>query len=123
MSLDDGPGEGVIQELKRRRVIRVMIAYVAACLGVLSAASLGVDFAGGPEWVFRALLGAAALGFPSVAVLAWTFDVTPEGIVRTPDRPSAAPPGDAVPAWVWSAVVSTGLFLAVGSWLLRRAFM
>ncbi len=123
MSLDDGPAEGVIQELKRRRVIRVMIAYVAVCLGVLSAASLLVDFAGRPEWVFRALLGAAALGFPATAVLAWTFDVTPEGIVRTPETPSAASPGDAVPAWAWSAVVSGGLLLAVGSWLVRRTFM
>ncbi len=123
MSFDDGPAEGVIQELKRRRVIRVMIAYVAICLGVLSAASRLVDFAGGPEWVSRALLGAAALGFPATAVLAWTFDVTPEGIVRTPEGPSTVPPGDAVPAWAWSAAVSGGLFLAVGSWLLRRAFM
>ncbi len=123
MSFDDGPEEGVIQALKRRRVIRVMIAYVAVCLGILSATSLGVDFVRGPEWVFRVLLGAAALGFPSAAVLAWTFDVTPEGVVRTPERPSAAPPDHVAPAWVWSAVVSTGLVLAVGSWLLRRAFM
>ena len=123
MSFGDGPEEGVIQALKRRRVIRVMIAYVAVSLGVLSAASLVVDFAGGPGWFFRVLLGAATLGFPATAVLAWTFDVTPDGIVRTPESPSAAPPGDAVPAWVWSAVVSTGLVLAMGSWLLRRAFM
>ena len=123
MSLDDDSGEGVFQELRRRRVIRVMIAYLAVCLGVLNASVLLFDFSGGPEWGFRAVLGAAALGYPVAAVLAWTYDVTPGGIVRTPDHPPAVPPGDAAPTWVWSVTVACGLLVAVGTWFFRRAVM
>ena len=119
MSLDHAPDESVIQELKRRRVIRVVVAYAALCLGGLTMGDLILDVLGGPDWGFRALLGAAALGFPVTVVLAWTYDVTPQGIVRTPEDPPAEPAGDPAPEWLWAAVVAVGLLMAVMSWVMR----
>lgn len=115
--------ETVFQELRRRRVLRVAAAYLAACVGAVSAGSLLIDLSAAPDWVFRALLGASALGFPVIVVLAWTYDVTPEGIVRTPEDPPTVPPDDPAPEWVWGLVVAVGLLTAVASWVLRGTLM
>jgi hypothetical protein len=121
--LHTDPDEGVIQELRRRRVTRVAAAYLALCLGGVSVGSLLIDFLAAPDWAFRALLGVAAMGFPVTVVLAWTYDVTPDGIVRTPEHPPSTPPGDPAPEWVWGLVVAGGVLVAVVSWVLRRALM
>ena len=121
MSFDTGPDEGVLQAFRRRRVIRVVAAYLAVCFGGLNAGSLMFDLFGAPDWAFRALLGAFAMGFPLTVVLAWTYDVTPDGIVRTPAQPPPEPPGDPAPEWVWRVVVAGGVLLAVLSWVLRNA--
>lgn len=119
MSPSDAPEEGVLEGLRRRRVIRVVVAYIAICFGALSAGVLLLDHVPAPDWTFRVLLGAAALGFPLTVVLAWTYDVTPTGVVRTPETPPSVPPEAAAPAWTWRAVVAAGLLLTAVSWILR----
>ncbi len=121
MSSGTGVDEGVLQGFRRRRVIRVVVAYLAMCLGGLAAGVVVFDLLGAPDWAFRALLGASALGFPVTVVLAWTYDVTPEGIVRTPEQPPPVAPGDPAPQWVWRAVVAGGVLLAILAWVLRSA--
>ena len=121
MSFDTGQDEGVLQGLRRRRVLRVVAAYLAVCLGGLCAGSLLFDLLVAPDWAFRALLGASALGFPVTVVLAWTYDVTPEGIVRTPEQPPAESPGDPAPAWVWRVAAAAGVLLAILVWILRNS--
>lgn len=105
--------EGVIHELQRRRVFRVAVAYVALSFGVISTGALLLDRFHGPEWGLRALLGASALGFPVAMVLTWVFDVTPTGIVRTPDTPNAPAPPDPAPPWLWRLTVLLGLATGV----------
>ena len=80
-------------ELKRRRVIRVGVAYIAVGLGVLGAAELILDplGLGGARLLIVVL---TLLGFPVAVVLAWAYDVTPEGIERT----RAVGAGSTVPA-------------------------
>jgi len=121
MSFDTGQDEGVLQGLRRRRVMRVVAAYVAICVGGVSAGSLLFDLLAAPDWAFRALLGASALGFPVTVVLAWTYDVTPEGIVRTPEQPPPELPGDPAPPWVWRVAVAGGVLLAILVWILRNS--
>jgi hypothetical protein len=121
MSFDTSREEGVIQGFRRRRVIRVVVAYLAVCLGGVSAGSLLFDLLAAPDWAFRALLGASALGFPITVVLAWTYDVTPEGIVRTPEQPPAESPGDPAPAWLWRVATAAGVLLAILVWILRKS--
>jgi TolB-like protein/Flp pilus assembly protein TadD len=69
-----------IGELKRRSVLRVGIAYLAAIWVLLQVADIIVPLLDGPDWLVRALFFASLLGFPLAVVLAWFYDLTPEGI-------------------------------------------
>lgn len=91
MAGEEHPAGFVIRELRRRRVGRVALAYVAVAYAVLEVAHVLLVPPGVPAWVFRALLGAAALGFPLATVLAWDYDITSRGIVRTDEVGEAAP--------------------------------
>lgn len=69
-------------EMKRRKVFRVSAAYLAAGFVVLQVASLIVEPLGLPSWSYTLILILTALGFPLVVVLAWAFEMTPDGAVR-----------------------------------------
>ena len=82
-----------LEELKRRRVVRVAIGYAAAAFVVLQAAELIFPALLVPEWVFRVLVIATLAGFPVAVVLAWVFQWTPEGLRRTRDGDADEPGG------------------------------
>lgn len=73
-------------ELKRRKVYRVAIAYVVVAAGSIELVDLLVPSTRLPAWSSELFIALAALGFPLAIVLAWAFEVTPEGIVRTSER-------------------------------------
>jgi TolB-like protein/Tfp pilus assembly protein PilF len=75
----------LIEELKRRNVIRVGIAYLVAAWVVLQIADLVLENIGAPDWVMQALMLVLALGFPLVLLFSWAFELTPEGIKREKD--------------------------------------
>ena len=70
------------EELKRRNVVRVGIAYVLISWVLLQGADFALDLIDAPNWVIQALFLLAALGLPGVLVFAWVFEMTPEGIKR-----------------------------------------
>jgi len=70
------------EELKRRNVIRVGIAYVLLGWVVLQGADFLLDLVGAPEWVIRALAVIGLVGLPFALFFAWAFELTPEGIRR-----------------------------------------
>jgi len=70
-------------ELKRRRVGKVAIAYGAIAWGVTEATSVVLPALGVPEWSVTFVVVFLMVGFPVAMVLAWIFDVGPEGIERT----------------------------------------
>jgi len=65
-------------ELKRRRVVRVVIAYAAVVYVVLEVAQLTFEPLGLPDWTYQFLIFIVLAGFPVAGVLAWAFDVTPD---------------------------------------------
>ena len=69
-----------IEELKRRNVIRVSIAYVVVGWLVSQVAEFAIETFGAPDWVLKIFVVFLMLGFPIVAVFAWAFEMTPEGI-------------------------------------------
>jgi len=71
-----------LEELKRRNVIRVGIAYVLLGWVVLQGADFLLDLVGAPEWVIRAMAVVGLVGLPFALVFAWAFELTPEGIRR-----------------------------------------
>lgn len=72
----------LFDELKRRNVIRVAIAYLVASWLVLQVADLVLESFGAPNWVMQAFLLVALLGFVVVIVFAWAYELTPEGLKK-----------------------------------------
>jgi TolB-like protein len=70
-------------ELKRRRVGKVAIAYGAIAWAVTEASSVVVPALHLPEWLVTAIVVFLLVGFPVAMILAWVFDVGPQGIERT----------------------------------------
>ena len=73
------------EELKRRNVIRVAIAYGVAAWFVLQLADVVLENIGAPEWVMQTIMLVLAAGFPLVIIFAWAFEMTPEGIKKEKD--------------------------------------
>lgn len=72
-------------ELKRRNVFQVAVAYLVATWVIFQVADLVLDNIGAPPWVMQTLMLALALGFVVVVIFTWAFEVTPEGIRRDGD--------------------------------------
>jgi len=90
-------------ELQRRKVFKVGAAYlVVAWLLIQVVATLAPQMRL-PDWVPRSITLVLLVGFPIALVMAWLFDVTPEGVVRDPEdaaptpKPTAEPVQLAVP--------------------------
>lgn len=76
-------------ELKRRKVFQTALAYFAAAWLLLQVTEIVTDALALPDWTVRLVLVLLLLGFPLVIVIAWVFDVGPNGMVRTGDSSSA----------------------------------
>ena len=74
---------GLFAELKRRKVFRVAAAYLVVAWVVVEVASTVAPNLNLPEWTPRMVTLLVMLGFPLALVLAWIFDVTPEGVKVT----------------------------------------
>lgn len=89
---DDSPSgfSQFLAEMGRRHVVRFAFGYAAAAFVVLQLAEIVFPAFGlGDIWL-RMLVIAVALGFPPAVVLAWVFDLTPQGLKRTEDLPRSA---------------------------------
>jgi TolB-like protein/Flp pilus assembly protein TadD len=71
------------EELKRRKVVRVAIAYVVGAWLLLQIADATFEPLNLPQWSTTLVLWLLILGFPVALILAWALEVTPEGIRRT----------------------------------------
>ena len=76
---------GLFAELKRRSVFRVGIAYVVAAWVLLQLGDVVFDFLEVPVWAGKLLIVFLALGLPIALILAWAFELTPEGVKREKD--------------------------------------
>jgi len=72
----------LITELKRRNVFRVGVAYAIVVWLLVEVASVVLPTFEAPEWVMKAFTFLLILGFPLTLVIAWAFELTPEGIKR-----------------------------------------
>jgi TolB-like protein/Tfp pilus assembly protein PilF len=78
-------------ELKRRNVYKVAIAYALVSWLVVQAASILFDTFEAPAWAMKVFIVAVVLGFPIAIVLAWAFELTPEGIKRESEVATGQP--------------------------------
>ena len=77
------------EELQKRRVVRVAIGYAVAAFVVLQVAELTLEPLTLPGWSYTLVLWLTIAGFPIAVVLAWAFDMTPDGIERAGSATSA----------------------------------
>src|SRR5678815_4239953 len=70
-------------ELKRRNVYKVAVAYIVAGWALSQGIAQVFPVFDVPNWVVRLLVLLIILGLPVALVLAWTFEITPQGIKRT----------------------------------------
>lgn len=72
----------LFNELRRRNVFRVAIAYVLLGWSVLQGADFLLGLVGAPQWVIRVFVIAGLVGFPFALFFAWAYELTPEGLKR-----------------------------------------
>src|SRR5260370_33324785 len=77
-------------ELKRRNVYKVAVAYAVVGWLVIQVSATVLPTFHAPEWVVQTLVVLVALGFPIALVIAWGFELTPEGLKRPEDVALAA---------------------------------
>jgi serine/threonine-protein kinase len=103
-------------ELKRRHVYRVAIAYGVVAWLLIQIATQVFPFFEIPNWVVRLVVLVIVLGFPAALIIAWAFEMTPEGMKRAED----IAPNEYIPHWsarrfaaliVAIAMVATGLMM------------
>ena len=104
-------------ELKRRNVYKVAVAYGVVAWLLMQVASQIFPFFDIPNWVVRVVVLLLIIGFPVALIIAWAFEVTPEGIKRTEAADAAGQRSRGV-AWIY--VVLIGAALSVGLFFIGR---
>src|SRR5216117_669379 len=100
-------------ELKRRNVYKVAIAYAVVAWLLMQVASQIFPFFEIPNWAVRLVVLLLIIGFPVALILAWAFELTPEGIKLTEsaDREAAEPSRNK--AWIYIIIVAAALSITV----------
>jgi TolB-like protein len=110
--------KGFFGELKRRNVYKVAVAYAIVGWLVMQVASTVVPALHLPDTITSAVVVLTLLGFPIALILAWAFELTPEGIKRTEDVDRSARDASTNRIWVYVAVI--GAALSVGLFFVGR---
>ncbi|HEX4697407.1 MAG TPA: hypothetical protein VH254_07005, partial [Candidatus Udaeobacter sp.] len=99
-------------ELKRRNVYKVAIAYAVVGWLLIQVATQVFPFFEIPNWAVRLVVLAIVAGFPVALVIAWAFELTPQGLKRTEDVDLAAQGSRERHAWIY--VVIVGAAFSIG---------
>ena len=106
-------------ELRRRNVYKVAVAYIVAGWAFSQGIAQVFPVFEVPNWLIRSVVLLIIIGLPIALVLAWTFEITPQGIKRT--ETADAMPGSARPKkYVWIYVVVIGVAISIGLFFLGR---
>src|ERR1700757_2182836 len=93
-------------ELKRRNVYKVAVAYAVVGWLLVQVATQVFPFLEIPNWIVRLVIALVAIGFPIALIIAWAFELTPEGLKRTED--ADASPSRARRKHTWIYVAAAG---------------
>ncbi len=105
-------------ELKRRNVYKVAVAYAVVGWLLIQIATQVFPFFDIPSWVVRLVVLLIMIGFPIALVIAWAFELTPDGIKRT--EVADALPGKIPHKHIWIYVVVIGGAISLGLFFLGR---
>src|SRR6266852_4516634 len=105
-------------ELRRRNVYKVAIAYAVVAWLLMQVATQVFPFLEIPNWAIRLVIMLIVIGFPIALVIAWAFELTPEGLKRTEfadELPKKAPRNR---AWIYVVIIAGAI--SVGVFFLGR---
>ena len=105
-------------ELKRRNVYKVAIAYAVVAWLLMQIATQVFPFLEIPNWAIRLVIMLIVIGFPIALVIAWAFELTPEGLKRTEFADELPKKSAASRVWISVVVVAGSIF--VGLFFLGR---
>jgi TolB-like protein/Tfp pilus assembly protein PilF len=108
-----------LAELQRRNVYKVAVAYAVVGWLFVQVATQVFPFFEIPNWAVRLIVLAIVIGFPIALVIAWAFELTPEGIKRTEDvDPATSARQPRKHAWI--VVVVVGAAISIGLFFIGR---
>ena len=107
----------IFTELKRRNVYKVAVAYAVVGWLLIQVATQVFPFLEIPNWMIRLVILLTTLGFPVALIIAWAFELTPEGVKRTEAADAARQHSR---GGVWIAVVVIAATLSLGLFFLGR---
>jgi adenylate cyclase len=93
-------------ELKRRNVYKVAIAYAVVAWLLMQAASQIFPFFEIPNWAVRLVVLLLIMGFPVALILAWAFELTPEGLKRTEVADELPRKSQRNRAWIYVVIIA-----------------
>src|SRR6266550_3025192 len=101
-------------ELKRRNVYKVAVAYAVVAWLLIQAASILFPTFEAPGWMMKVFVAVVAAGFPIALILAWAFELTPEGLKRTEFAGELPKKSARSHVWIYVVIIaaasSLGLF-------------
>ena len=102
-------------ELKRRNVYKVAVAYAVVAWLLIQIATATFPVLEIPNWTTKLVIVLVVLGFPIALILAWAFELTPEGIQRTADA-DAAPTSRRRRGWIALVAIAAVAAAGVALW-------
>ncbi len=100
-------------ELKRRNVYKVAIAYAVVAWLLIQIATQVFPFFEIPNWAVRLIVLLIVVGSPIALVIAWAFELTPEGLKSTEAADGTPVPRSRRHARIFSVVIAGALSLSV----------
>src|SRR5713101_6854094 len=101
-------------ELKRRNVYKIAIAYAVVAWLLMQIATQVFPFLEIPNWAIRLVIMLIVIGFPIALIIAWAFELTPEGLKRTEFADQLPKKSSRNRVWLYVVVIagaiSVGLF-------------
>src|SRR6184192_4779579 len=92
-------------ELKRRNVYKVAVAYAVVGWLLVQVTTQVFPIFEIPNWALRLIVLVIIIGFPIALMIAWAFELTPEGLKRTEDVDLATTPRAKSHAWIYILIV------------------
>src|SRR5206468_6371490 len=101
-------------ELKRRNVYKVAVAYAVVAWLLIQIATQVFPFFEIPNWAVRLVVLLLIIGFPVALILAWTFELTPEGLKRAETAYAEhLPTRSRTRTWIYVVVITGAISIGV----------
>jgi TolB-like protein/cytochrome c-type biogenesis protein CcmH/NrfG len=105
--------DNFFSELKRRNVYKVAVAYAVVGWLLVQITTQVFPIFEIPNWALRLIVLAIIIGFPIALVLAWAFELTPEGIKRTEEADVAGRKRPKSHAWIYVVVIGAAISITL----------